>query len=393
MTLAAALERAAAALPGCAEAIWPANGDPSRLLAALDTESARAVLVWLLEQQPEAGRELLMAWAEHEEGAAPIAAVDSASLSRFGRKALGRAAHRLRSRGISLPEAESPPVVASLPGPADDFGGALLSLPDPGGAQYAVSVQIDEISGGGLAFTCSLDWERGLLEFRRIVVTRSEARKWMRDLQRDDGIAAIPRPAWAALVVRVGEGAGGHTERRPLSEDFDEWRRRDCESVEDVATPGELARRALEPELPVAWRQELADVTGGIGQGLIGPWPPPPEHLDRLAARMRAMLASAFLINEDQRQRQSEVLLGDLAEERYAAPAGERTAERLDHTAYVLWKRRGQKDAIPYIAAARAFRELPHRDNPVARALLARSLKPLLEAWRERDAGSLIVRP
>ena len=43
-----ALERAATALPGDADAIRPANGDPAALLRALDAEAAARVLGWLL---------------------------------------------------------------------------------------------------------------------------------------------------------------------------------------------------------------------------------------------------------------------------------------------------------------------------------------------------------
>ena len=38
-------------------------------------------------------------------------------------------------------------------------------------------------------------------------------------------------------------------------------------------------------------------------------------------------------------------------------------------------------------------REQPPRDNPVARALLDRALRPLLEALREEEASSPLVRP
>jgi hypothetical protein len=44
-----ALERAASALPGAADAIRPANGDPDQLARTLGAEDASAGLAWLLE--------------------------------------------------------------------------------------------------------------------------------------------------------------------------------------------------------------------------------------------------------------------------------------------------------------------------------------------------------
>ena len=47
MSLSEVLEAAAIALAGDAEAIRPANGDPVRLLASLDSDAAARVLGWI----------------------------------------------------------------------------------------------------------------------------------------------------------------------------------------------------------------------------------------------------------------------------------------------------------------------------------------------------------
>ena len=102
-----ALERAASALPADADAIRPANGDPARLLELLDAEAAARVLRWLLTNEPADGAELAGAWAEDPEaGLAALLRVTEERLPKAGRKALRRAHHRLRSRGVELPEAE-----------------------------------------------------------------------------------------------------------------------------------------------------------------------------------------------------------------------------------------------------------------------------------------------
>ena len=393
MTLAAALGQAAAALPQYADAIWPANGDPARLLAALDPEAACALLMWLLEQQPAAGEELLRAWVDLEAGAAPIAAVDPARLSKSGRKALGRVLHRLRSRGVSLPEAGEAPVVASPPEVADDFGSAFMAQPNPAGVQIALCVQPDRESGRARIYVSALAWEQGLLDFRSYVATRSDARQTLREFERSAGVAAVAQSAWETLLVRAAERGEGRRDK-PLPDEFLAWREQNDPPAPGIETPGELARRALEAELPAPpARRELTEVAEWVETGRLGPWPPPPDQLERFAQRIRGILASEFLLNPEQRRRQAEATLGDLVEERYAGGAGHNAADCLDHTAYVFWKRRESQDAICCLAAARAFRELPPRDNPVARALLARGIDSLMEGWREREAESPIVRP
>ena len=111
-----ALERAASALPRHADAIRPANGDPVQLQALLGEEAAVRVLAWLLAHETLAGAELADAWAEDpDQGAATVLRIDDARLPKPARKALRRVHHRLRSRGLSVPETKPAERVSTLP--------------------------------------------------------------------------------------------------------------------------------------------------------------------------------------------------------------------------------------------------------------------------------------
>ena len=68
MSLPEALEAAADALRGDADAIRPANGDPVRLLSSLDPDAAARVLGWVLVHRPEDGAELADAWGSEASG-------------------------------------------------------------------------------------------------------------------------------------------------------------------------------------------------------------------------------------------------------------------------------------------------------------------------------------
>ncbi|RIK99756.1 MAG: hypothetical protein DCC71_19930, partial [Proteobacteria bacterium] len=236
MSLADALEAAADALHAHADAIRPANGDPDRLLAALERGAAAEILRWLLTERPEEGGELALAWAESDAGVAAIAAVDEASLAKAGRKALRRALHRLRSRGVELAAPAAAPRVATLPKLEDEIAASLVSPPDPSGAQLVVLVE-SAPSGGTRIFQGAVDLERGILDFRVVQANRSQARRLLRDLEQSERLAAtpVPRETLAALLARA---ADAQPSDRALPMSFAEWRARIARPPEGAATPG-----------------------------------------------------------------------------------------------------------------------------------------------------------
>jgi len=388
MSLADALERAAEALPKLADAVRPANGDPERLLDGLAEDDARALLVWLLEHAPDAGDELAMAWADSPRGAAPLAAIAEEGLAKPGRKALRRAQHRLRSRGVAIAEAAPAAKVASLPKLDDELSAALVSAPDPSGAQLVLLVEPSP-SGGARIFQAAADLERGVLEFHVLTATRSQARRLVRDLEANRRLGAVsaPREALAALLARA---AAAQPPDRALPPAFEEWRSRVARPEAGARSPGELAREALAAPADLAAARAVA---ARVAEGAIGPWPPAFEALRALAEKVRQTAESPLLVDEQQRRGQVEGVVDDALETRYGGEAGERTAQRLEEAAHAAWRGGDEAAARELLGAAQVFRERAPRDNPLARALLERVLEPMLEALREERAASPVVRP
>lgn len=388
MSLAAALERAAEALPALADAVRPANGDPERLLGALADEGARDLVRWLLAHEPEAGEELALAWAESPRGVAPLAAIGEDGLGKAGRKALRRAQHRLRSRGVEVASEAPAARVAVLPKLADELAFALVSAPDPGGVQIVVLVEPSP-AGGARLFQGAIDLERGVLEFHALTTTRSQVRRLVRDLEGHAQIAAVrsSREALAALLARA---AAAQPADRALPQAFEEWRSRVARPPAGAKTPGEEVRAALGAAPDLAAAREVAQQ---IAEGGLGPWPPPFEALRELAEKVRQAGESPLLVDDQQRRAQVERVIDDALDQRYGAAAGEGTAGRLEEAAHAAWRRGGEEEARRLLAAAAVFRERAPRDNPVARALLDRVLAPVLEMLREERAASPLVRP
>jgi hypothetical protein len=391
VSLASALERAADALPGEADEIRPANGDPTRLLAALGAEAAARVLGWLLAEEPAAGEELLEAWIEESEGAAPILALRDDALPRDGRKLLRRALHRLRSRGIEAPESAPEPVKAAPPPVEDVFAAALITPLDAFGGRIAFLVE-PHPSGGVRIFEIVFEEERGILDVRVYSTGRRKARALLRSLGEGSGSAAVDvdPDALRALVARA---AARQPKERPLPASFAGWRSHVAVAPEGTPTPGEAVRAALGESADPGLLDAAAVL---MREGRIGPWPPSREQLGRVAERLDAARRSPLVVSGPARREQLEGILGEAAAEAYAdGDAAERAAERFREAAYVFWKRGQEGEARACLAAAAACGALPPERNPLARLSFEIPLASFLAAEEEPEPAqeSLLVKP
>jgi len=387
VSLAEALEGAASSLPGLGDLIRPANGDPSRLLAELGAGDRVAVLTWLLSHEPDAGAELASAWSESEPGAKAVFGVEEGVLTKLGRKALRRVVHRLRARGLAPAPAPPRKVVATLPRVEDEIEVAFVSPIDPSGARVAYLV--DSAAGAGARlFEMVLDEERGVVEFSAYTATRGEARRFVRTALARQGSPAIEVPADSlrALVARI---ARGQPSDRAFPRAFTEWRTHLTNRTPDAPTPGELVRAEL-GEPPSEGGERAAEL---VASGALGPWPAPVPALRKAAEVLQDGVRSRLIVSGAQRRDRSEAAFKEAIAQVFDRARAERTAARLEETAYIFCKSGRGDDARACLTAARGLREGPAADQPVARALLEASLRPLLEKLREEEASSLIVKP
>jgi hypothetical protein len=381
--LAEALERAASALREHARAIRPANGDPARLLDALGPAAGSQVLAWLLANEPADGEELACAWAEDEEaGVAALRRLEAESLPKPAQKLLRKVLHRLRSRGVELPSAAPPPLVAKLPPIEDTLSAAFVSPVDPHGTRAVYLVE-PHPSGGARMFELMLDAERGVAALEVYQAGRSQVRRFLRDIARNPRFPAVeaPRASVQALVARA---ASAQPADRPLPRGFGEWRAHIAAPAEPARTPGEIAAEALGADsTPEALRRAVEL----IRQREIGPWPPPGEVLQELVKRLGEGAQGKIIVAGPVRQQHVARILDEAVESVYAGPLAARIASCLREAAYVLWKTGREQDARAALAAGQAFDAGPERWAPVARALLEVTLAPVLEKLDHEMAG------
>jgi len=374
-----ALERAASALPGDADSIRPANGDPSQLLRLLDAASAQRVLQWLFENEPDAGETLAGEWAEDPDcDPALITGIDGAALAKPARKALRRAYHRLRSRGVEIAEPKTPAVVATV-APVDEEidAGAVASL-DPRGARIAYVVETNP-TGGTRIFEMILSEERGILGFEVYSAPRGKARRFLREITTRGDRPAVEAPP-ASVRALVARALAAQPKDRPAPRAFSEWRTKLTStrgsSADSSEPPGALARRALEPADAASVERALEL----IRKHELGPWVPDRPALHAAAEKVSDLGKSELVVSGEARQEQIAGIIDETAEEVFDAAAVARCADQFDEMAYVFWKRGGEDDARACLAAADSLREGGERQRPLVRVMLEVILEPVMNA-------------
>jgi len=373
MSLADTLERAASALPEDADTIRPANGDPIQLLALLDGAAAVRVVSWLLANEPDAGVELALSWAEEEAGSAVLQDVDEAALPKPGKKALRKVLHRLRSRGLDVPrKTPEAPRVARLPEIEPEIEEGYISALDQRGGRLAYVLESNP-AGGARLFEILLDENRGIIDFQVYGAARGRIRALLKQALDGSRFPTVEAPVSAlrALVARI---EALHPPDRVLPAAFVEHRGRLAVAG---ATPGDLAADALAVEGDAA-TEGLAQAVELVRKGAVGPWGPTAETL---AGRVEGEVEAAGALPEGDEDWAALAGLVFCDE-----PSNAAARERLRESAFVFWQRGEEDEARACLAGAQAFAETAAPENPLAAAMVEVLLGPAVAAVRARVA-------
>jgi len=373
-----ALERAAVALPGDADEIRPANGDPFALLSMLEASALQRVLEWLLANEPLAGGELVEAWADAGgDAAALLARIDGTGLPKEARKTLRRAQHRVRSRGESVPDPIPRPVVATLPKVVDEIEIALVSGLDPRGTRMVYIAESDP-AGGARLFAAAIDEDRGVRELEVFSAGRSKIKAFLRDCSRRDEYPAVEAPIEAVRAL-IARAAAVQPVDQPAPRAFAEWRHHLADPAEGTSTPGVLARAALAADA-TADAGDVARALGLLRDRSIGPWPPPNATLAEIAQQLGEVAEGVVVVSAAARQAQVDQVLDGAVDRVFEADFAGTTANRFEESAYLFWRRGAIEDARACLAAAKAFRAEKSEYRELGRAMLEIVLAPALKS-------------
>lgn len=368
MSLPESLERAASENPSLADQIRPANGDPDRLLDELSTEDAGQLLAWILKEEPDVAAELIEVWGESEEGAQVLLSVSDVGIAKSARKALRRAHHRLRSRGIEVVITASPAKATSARRAAntsDRWQEAHLSAPDFRGARVGYLVE-SHPSGGARLFEIRFDPARGILDFKIYNAGRSKVRGFLRSLTGgvEQRLFEVDRGTLRALVRRASRGQPAD---RPLPSSFVEWRGRlFAEDLDEEATPGELVRRALASKATSVDSAARVETTlREIRDGSLGPWPPKTAWVADWMERGREAVEG---LEGEARSGAIDRWLGESTEALSKETDVELLAHHLEEMAWIRWRSDAETGALALLDVSEAIAGNDDALNRMSRA-------------------------
>ncbi|MBM4384164.1 MAG: hypothetical protein FJ091_12455 [Deltaproteobacteria bacterium] len=385
MSLASALDAAARALPEYEDLIRPANGDSLRVLAGASPAAAQKLLGWLLSEHPDDADELVNEWLSEEAGRSALFGLKEGALSKPGKKALRRWLHRLRSAGDAVPKPAAPaPTVAKLAKVEEDVTGAYLSAIDASGIRMAYFLE-PHPQGGTRVFEVVFDDAHGIQGFRVLQATRGNARRFLDDLARENKGSADALAADSVRAV-VARAAARQPKDRPLPRGFAEWRSRVAAAPEGAQLPGEIAEAALGASVVA---EDLRAAVKLVEESKLGPWPPLREKVLPIIERVRADLASPLALSGATKAERLDGRIEEALADLYDADGSATAAHRCRESAFSFWRAGDEPAARACLAAAREFASAKPADNPVARALAERLLRPAFEALaREAEASA-----
>jgi len=350
----------------------------------LDPGAAGRVLGWLLGNAPDAADELAAAWLEEPAGAQALLGLNEAVLPKAGRKVLRRALHRARSRGISIAASDAAvaPKVARLPSLDERIDAGYVSPFDPRGSRLVYLIESSP-GGGARVSEALLDLQRGIADFQVYQAGRKQVRDFVRDVTHRERMASVPvEPAAVrALIARHSELQSAS---QPLPRAFNENRGRVLKGAEGGATPGKLARKALEED---ADEEAMAGLLALVEQREIGPWPPAPEHLNTLVLAVRdEAIAARDEKGEADAMDLLESKVRQAVEQQYHTEMADLMAERFEELAYVYWKNDREPVARACLVTASSYASGEAAASPVATALCTLLTDALLSDLRPQIA-------
>jgi hypothetical protein len=234
-------------------------------------------------------------------------------------------------------------------------------------------------------FEVVFDDARGIGGFRVLQAARGNARRFLKDLARENKGVAEELPA-DAVRAAVAFAAQRQPKDRPAPRGFAEWRTRVAGAPAGTKLPGEIAEAALGASVTP---EDLRAAVSLVEEGKLGPWPPLREQVLPILERVRSDLASPLVVSGATKAARIEDRLGEAVSELHDADANAVTAHRCRESAFAFWRSGDEPAARACLAAAREFTNAKPADNVVARALVERVLRPAFEGLaREAEAAA-----
>jgi hypothetical protein len=368
-----------------ATTVLRAHGVEANDVAGIDPAVVRAGL--------GAADGVVFAAALAELGDAHVAAVlrglDAPEIERTRRKAIRRALHRLRERGVVVPPV-SPAATNPMLARPELEREAWLSATDGEGTRL-VWVAGAESSGHWLLVAAELNEPGGLVDLRVSEVPRKRLRAARQHLrERGIALASVPFAVADALLVE------GQQRRGDVSRALDYVRLRSRLATVPPERPDEpRSARVVAPT-----EDEIESLVAASARLLAEPelarWWPRPDAAAPFLEEIAALEESPIVLSPAQQEARLAAVLTRAATALYPRPI---VARRLRATAYVFAETARPDAARTALAVADALERDPGgtRDVPLLAALTHQGIGRLAAARaverRKARQGSLVVTP
>jgi hypothetical protein len=356
---------------------------------------------------PDLGGDVGQALVDHlaAAGAAERLAALGASPNKDTAKAVRRALHALKSRGVDVPEAARAPsggggAGATTAGPAasvlthapEEEPSSYASILDGAGERMVWLVRKGQ-NNKLEVFEARLNDRLGVMEFRRGETTRKRLRNLAERLTTENGFTVAPIAAEFARSLIEEAYEVSRTQERGLPGGFIEARPRLGKAPAPLAT---------HPALAAAGAAEA--VSGGTDtlhkMAEFQSWYPDPEMLRVAAGRVEEVDQSQLVTDEKQRHEARLAAMERTCNETFTPDVRKRYQRRLHEMAYLFQQLGRAKDAQLSLAAAREQDDTtnPAWTSPFVRSLFERCLIKEGEESKappeaERAAGGRLIIP
>jgi hypothetical protein len=311
------------------------------------------------------------------------------------KKALKQAVHRLKAKGVTLPEAERKAVFRAAP--AEVEGPFAYASTLDGALESVLILAVPTPRGGVKAIQAFLGAARGVFSFHRWDASRGDVRKAVAQI-REGGIVTIAPVAVEYVLYLVARA------RRRIRE-------KNLAAPEGFVSAWNLTIHGMtEPDRHPAWSiagaAEAAARTEMLNRGdalhdlpEVRMWTMDADTLRRFSLRLQERETSRLVIDDAQSKDYVETLVGRTVEDYFTAETRGLVAGALEDTAYLLDRLERADDAFACLATARALAdpETPIAAIPFARRMLTKLIRerpaPPEPASEEKPPSSGIVVP
>jgi hypothetical protein len=304
--------------------------------------------------------------------AALLAAAVPTAAAQPLRKALRRALHRLRQRGVPVTEIAAPPPTRRPLGGDEPEG--LMSAVDGTGSRIVWLIRAQP-SGSQLLVAAEVNVPGGLRDLSVSETSRKHLREARQRLRREARLQVVSTP-FAVLDALLLEGQDrlATAERR-----LDYRRLRPRLTTRTATAPAEPVSTRVSPPDETEVETLLAESAALLEEPELGTWWPSPDRAAAVLERIEALDASPLVLSDVQQQQRLADLLAEGHEGLYPS---EPTARWLDATAYVFAETERLEAARRALAVAQILRRTPQRAATV----------PLFATLVNQGIGRLLAR-